>query len=88
MVDVDTFLTALYVMVDDFCYSHRPKGQPGPEPSLSESEVVTLAIFASGLGLAARGTSTATPQAISARHSLPCLIALSSTAACDLAQSS
>jgi hypothetical protein len=46
MVDVDTFLTALYVMVDDFCYSHRPKRQPGPEPSLSESEIITLAIFA------------------------------------------
>jgi hypothetical protein len=46
MVDVDTFLTALYVMVDDFCHSHRPKRQPGPEPSLSESEVITLAIFA------------------------------------------
>jgi len=46
MVDVGTFLTALYVMVDDFCYSHRPKRQPGPEPSLSESEVITLANFA------------------------------------------
>ena len=40
MVDVDTFLTALYVMVDDFCHSHRPKRQPGPEPALSESEVI------------------------------------------------
>ncbi len=46
MVDVDTFLTALYVMVDDLCHSHRPKRQPGPQASLSESEVITLAIFA------------------------------------------
>ena len=46
MVDVDTFLTALYVMVDDFCQSHRPKRQPGPNASLSESELLTLAIFA------------------------------------------
>jgi hypothetical protein len=46
MVDVDTFLTALYVMVDDFCQSHRPRRRPGPEPSLSESEVITLAVFA------------------------------------------
>jgi hypothetical protein len=46
MVDVDTFLSALYVMVDDFCQSHRPRRLPGPEPSLSESEVLTLAIFA------------------------------------------
>jgi hypothetical protein len=46
MLDVDTFLTALYVIVDDFCQPHRPKKRPGPEASLSESEVLTLAIFA------------------------------------------
>ncbi len=46
MVDVDTFLTTLYVMVDDFCHSHPPKRNPGPKASLSESEVVSLAIFA------------------------------------------
>src|SRR5215207_7076481 len=47
MVDVDTFLTILYVMVDDFCQS-RPQTEqhPGPEASLSPSEVITLAIFA------------------------------------------
>ncbi len=46
MVDVDTFLTTLYVRVDDFCYSYSPKKRPGPEASLSASEVITLAIFA------------------------------------------
>ena len=46
MVDVDTFLTTLYVIADDFCQSRRPKKRPGPEASLSESEVITLAIFA------------------------------------------
>ena len=47
MLDVDTFLTALYVMVDDFCQSHPPEGRsPGPDASLSDSEVLTLAIFA------------------------------------------
>jgi Transposase DDE domain len=46
MLDVDTFLTTLYVMVDDFCQSQPPKRRPGPEASLSESEVITLAIFA------------------------------------------
>src|SRR5918912_3510737 len=47
MVDVDTFLTILYVMVDDFRHS-RPRNErhPGPDASLSDSEVVTLAIFA------------------------------------------
>lgn len=46
MLDVDTYLTTLYVMVDDFCQSRPQKQHPGPEASLSPSEVVTLAIFA------------------------------------------
>ena len=46
MLDVDTFLTILYVMVDDFCHYQRPKRRPAPKASLSESEVITLAIFA------------------------------------------
>lgn len=47
MLDVDTFLTTLYVMVDDFCQSRPQKvRRPGPDASLSDSEVVTLAIFA------------------------------------------
>ena len=46
MLDVDTFLTTLYVMVDDFCHSQPPRRRPGPDASLSESEVITLAIFA------------------------------------------
>ncbi len=43
---VDTFLTTLYVMVDDFCHSRPQKERPcGPDASLDPSEVVTLAIF-------------------------------------------
>ena len=46
MLDVDTFLTTLYVITDDFCHSRPQKEQlPGPDPSLSPSEVATLAIF-------------------------------------------
>ena len=46
MLDADTFLTELYVMVDDFCKASLPaETRPGPEASLSRSEVVTLAIF-------------------------------------------
>lgn len=46
MVDTDTFLTTLYVMVDEFCKCHMmPESHPGPEASLSRSEVVTLAVF-------------------------------------------
>jgi hypothetical protein len=49
MLDVDTFLTALYVMVDDF-YKSPPRKRrcPGPDASLSPSEIITLAIFARG----------------------------------------
>jgi hypothetical protein len=47
MLDVDTFLTALYVMVDDLRQSHRTvRGRPGPEASLCCSEVITLSMFA------------------------------------------
>ena len=46
MLDVDTFLTTLYVTVDDSCHSRALRVKPGPEPSLCASEVVTLSIFA------------------------------------------
>jgi Transposase DDE domain len=46
MIDMDTFLLILYVMVDDFCKSHRPaERRPGPDASLTRSEVITLIIF-------------------------------------------
>jgi DDE family transposase len=47
MVDIDTFLTFLYVMVDDFCKQclAPETPQPGPAASLTRSEVVTLALF-------------------------------------------
>jgi hypothetical protein len=46
MVDPETFLTTLYVMVDEFCQSHLiPKTPPGPAASLSRSEVITLGLF-------------------------------------------
>jgi hypothetical protein len=47
MIDVDTFLTLLYVMVDDFCKTSLPlEPHPGPQAALSRSEVLTLARFA------------------------------------------
>lgn len=46
MFDTDTFLTVLYVAADDFCKSQLPqKKRPGREASLSQSEVITLAVF-------------------------------------------
>ena len=46
-MDQDTFLTTLYVMIDDFCQSagYAEKHRRGPVASLSCSEVVTLAVF-------------------------------------------
>ena len=35
MIDIDTFLTYLYVMVDDFCKQHPScERHPGPSASL------------------------------------------------------
>src|SRR5512143_1139915 len=46
MVDSDTFLTTLYVMIDDFCKSHlAPKHRGGAPASLPPSAVLTLALF-------------------------------------------
>ena len=47
MVDIDTFLTTLYVTVDEYCKWELPAeaSHPGPHASLSRSEVVTLAVF-------------------------------------------
>ncbi|MGH2508511.1 MAG: hypothetical protein ACRDHZ_14095 [Ktedonobacteraceae bacterium] len=47
MIDLETFLTTLYVIIDDFCQSklERPLAKPGPVASLSRSEVLTLALF-------------------------------------------
>jgi hypothetical protein len=44
MLDFDTFLTTLYVMVDDFCKSLPSNVGPGRPTKLSLSELVTLVI--------------------------------------------
>jgi hypothetical protein len=52
LVDVDTFLTTLSVRVDDFCKaSLPPEHRPGPQTTLSQSAVVTLAVFGPWQGL-------------------------------------
>jgi hypothetical protein len=46
MLDTDTFVTTVYVIVDDFCNEHlREQVQPGPTASLCASEVITLALI-------------------------------------------
>jgi hypothetical protein len=47
MLDLDTFLTTLYVMADDYCQDHKEhsKKEPGPQPALEEGEMITLMIL-------------------------------------------
>lgn len=47
MLDVDTFLTTLYVLVDEGDKTALPPDPPvpGPAPALSRSETLTLALF-------------------------------------------
>lgn len=47
MIDLETFITTLYVIIDDFCQSKlsQERAKPGPRSSLSRSEVITLALF-------------------------------------------
>ena len=45
MVDLDTFVIWLYVVVDDLCKTLEPERHPGPAGSLSRSEIITLAIL-------------------------------------------
>jgi hypothetical protein len=46
MLDLDTFLTTLYVKADDFCKQKLGKApHPGPKASLEPGEVLTLVLF-------------------------------------------
>lgn len=45
MVDIETFLIYLFVLVDDFCQAHPLSVRPGPDWKLSASEAITLLIF-------------------------------------------
>ena len=47
MIDVDTFITTLYVMIDDFCQCQMPPEatRPGSQAALSRAEVVTLSLL-------------------------------------------
>src|SRR5688500_8282564 len=46
MLDPETFLTELYVLIDDWDKAQpAPPPAPGPAPQLSRSEVLTLVVF-------------------------------------------
>ena len=62
MLDVDTFLTTLYVMVDDFCQSRPPKTRPVPMHPSPKVRSLPSPSSPGGPDSPASGTSTATPR--------------------------
>lgn len=46
MLDIETFLITVYVLVDAFCQARKERVHPGPSPSLCRAEVLTLSVFA------------------------------------------
>ena len=75
MLDWETFLTALYVAVDDLLGAgDRPPPHPGPAARLAESEVVALALFAQW----GRFPSEAAFYRFARRHLRPCFPGLPS----------
>ena len=45
MIDIEDFVTTLFVLVDDFCQGDPPPPKPGPDCKFAESEAITLLIF-------------------------------------------
>jgi hypothetical protein len=45
MLELDTFLTELYVMADDYCKASKPATKPGPRAGLTAAEVLTLSLI-------------------------------------------
>lgn len=45
MVDIEDFITTLFVFVDDFCQGDPPIPRPGPDCKFTDSEAMTLLIF-------------------------------------------
>jgi hypothetical protein len=85
MVDVDTFLTILYVMVDDFCQSRPQTEQSTPDPRRRSVLARSSPSPSSPDGHAsrARGTSTAMQTPACEMPFLPCPIVRNSTAVCE-----
>lgn len=56
-IELDTFLTAVYVIIDDLYRTHaapHKPSRPGPKPVVSDSEVLTLVICQHWLGYSER----------------------------------
>lgn len=49
MLDIATVLTTIFTYVDEYCKSHSSE-KPGPTPKLTDSEIITIAIFCELMG--------------------------------------
>lgn len=54
-IDADTFLTTVYVTVDEFCGAHPQPIRPGPRYVMSDSEVLTILLLKAWHGKSERG---------------------------------
>ena len=45
MLDIEDFITPLFVLIDDFCQGDPPSSKPGPDCKFTDSEAMTLLIF-------------------------------------------
>ena len=45
MIDIEDFITTLFVLADDFCEEKPSPSKPGPDCKFTESEAITLLIF-------------------------------------------
>jgi len=73
VIDVDTFLTALYVMVDNFCQSltQKERPRPGPDASLILARLLHSPSSPAGAASLVSGISTVTQTPTAQRLSNP-----------------
>ncbi len=50
-MDLNTFITALFCLADDWLREQEPPRRRGPAPELSDSEVLTIEIVGEFLGI-------------------------------------
>jgi hypothetical protein len=50
-VDLNTFITTVFCLADDWLHEHQPPRRRGPAPELSDSEVLTIEIVGEFLGI-------------------------------------
>ena len=50
-MDLNTFIIAVFCLIDDWLKTQRPLRQRGPAPKLHDSEVLTIEVVGEFLGI-------------------------------------